>query len=118
VLDRPEHLRAPWHPFPLDEISVLVGIVCIIAGLIIDNGRPLLALGVALGALGGLDTAVREHFNGFRSHTIVLAAFPAVAGAVVVAFAKAPLYVAVLVMLAVFTAAVLALRRVWQRKLS
>ena len=45
-------------------------------------GRTLLALGFALGALGGLDTSVREHFAGYRSHTLVLAAFPAVVAAV------------------------------------
>ena len=56
------------------------------------HGRTLLALGFALGALGGLDTAVREHFAGYRSHTLVLAAFPAVAVAVLGALAGAPLF--------------------------
>jgi len=37
------------------------------------HGRVLLALGVSLGALGGLDTSVREHFAGYRSHTTLLA---------------------------------------------
>jgi hypothetical protein len=117
VLDRPEHLNAPWHPFPLVELCVLVGIVCLGIGLFTKQ-RALLAFGLALGALGGLDTSVREHFAGFRSHTLVLSAFPAVAAAVVIAVAHAPLYVAVTVMLVVFAVAFLALRRVWQRKLS
>jgi hypothetical protein len=120
IIERPERLNAPWHPFPLVELSVLVGIACIVVGLLKKNsaGHTLLALGVALGALGGLDTTVREHFAGFRSHTLVLAGFPAVASAVVIAFARAPLYAVVAVMLIVFAAAFLALRRVWQRKLS
>ena len=61
--------------------ACFIGIVCIVVGFFGRDdtaGRTLLALGFALGALGGLDTAVREHFAGFRSHTLVLAAFPAV----------------------------------------
>jgi hypothetical protein len=115
---RPERLNAPWHPFPLVELSVLVGIACIVVGLLKKNaaGHTLLAFGVALGALGGLDTTVREHWAGYREHTIVLATFPAVAAAVIVAVARAPLYVAVAVMAIVFVAAFVALRRVWDRK--
>src|SRR5262249_12520405 len=107
---RPERLNAPWHPFPLVELSVLVGIICIAVGLFAHNGQTLIALGVALGALGGLDTTVREHFNGYREHTLVLAAFPAVALAVIAAVAKAPLYVVVLLMAVVFVAAAFLLR--------
>jgi hypothetical protein len=116
--DRPERLNAPWHPFPLVELSVLVGIVCIGVGLLTKDaaGHTLLALGVALGTLGGLDTAVREHWAGYREHTLVLAAFPAVAIAVVIAFAGAPLFAAVAVMLAVFALAFLGLRRAWVRQ--
>ncbi len=92
-----------------------MGIVCIVAGLITGK-RPLLAFGLALGALGGLDTTVREHWAGYREHTIVLAAFPAVAVAVIVALAKAPLFVVVPLMVIVFAAAFALLRRVWDRK--
>lgn len=111
-------MKAPWHPFPLVELSVLIGIVCIVLGLFRSDdtgGRVLLALGVALGALGGLDTSLREHFAGYRSHTLVLAAFPAVATAAVVALAKVPLYLIVPIMLGVFLLAFVALRRVWDR---
>ena len=89
VATRPDTLNAPWHPFPLVELSVFVGIVCVVVGLITKDtaGHTLLAFGVALGCLGGLDTTVREHFNGYREHTIVLAAFPAVASAVIIAVA-------------------------------
>lgn len=117
--ERPERLNAPWHPFPLVEISVLAGICLIVLGLFRPDeqgGRVLLSLGVALGALGGLDTSVREHFAGYRSHTLVLAAFPAVAAAAVSAFAGLPLYGVVALMLGVFGGAFLALRRVWDRK--
>jgi hypothetical protein len=113
-----ERPKAPWHPFPLVELAVLVGIVCIVAGFFSrdDNyGRTLLALGVALGSLGGLDTAVREHFSGFRSHTLVLSAFPAVVAAVLVAIAGAPLGFVPPVLVIVFAVAFAALRRVWDR---
>lgn len=119
VDERPDKLNAPWHPFPLVEISVLIGIVCIVLGLLRRDdtgGRVLLALGVSLGALGGLDTTVREHFAGYRSHTLVLAAFPAVATAVVIGLAGVVLYLIVPIMLAVFLAAFVALRRVWEHK--
>jgi hypothetical protein len=113
-----ERPRAPWHPFPLVELAVFVGIVCIVVGLLSSDdayGRALLALGVALGALGGLDTAVREHFSGYRSHVLVLAAFPAVAAAVLIAVAGAPLLVVGAVLAIVFAAAFSGLRRVWDR---
>ena len=68
-----------------------------------------------LGALGGLDTSAREHFAGFRSHTLVLAGVPAVLIAALTAFAKAPLYVVVVVLVVVFAVAALVLRRTWDR---
>ena len=85
--------KAPWHPFPLVELSVLIGIVCIAVGFFSRDsalGRTVLGLGFALAALGGLDTSAREHWAGFRSHTLVLAAFPAVVAAVLSALAGVP----------------------------
>jgi hypothetical protein len=66
---------APWAPVPLVEICVLAGIVLIVAGLLSDGRRSglLLACGVALAALAGLELSVREHFAGFRSHSTLLA---------------------------------------------
>jgi hypothetical protein len=113
-----ERPKAPWHPFPLVELAIFVGLVLIVVGFLSRDstrGRTLLALGLALGALGGLDTSVREHFAGYRSHTIVLAAFPAVALAVILAVAGLPVYVPPAAAVIVFVAAVGALRRVWDR---
>jgi hypothetical protein len=110
--------KPPWHPFPLVEIAVLVGLVCIGVGLFTRDaayGRTLIALGLAMGALGGLDTSVREHFAGYRSHTLVLAAFPAVAVTVVLVVAGAPALIVPLALLVVFALAFAALRRVWHR---
>jgi hypothetical protein len=113
-----ERPKAPWHPVPLVELCVLVGIVCIAVGLFTRDstyGKTTLAFGLALGSLGGLDTSVREHFGGYRSHTLVLALFPAVAIAVVLAVAKVPLFVVPPLMLGIFGLAFVALRRVWDK---
>ena len=114
VGERPERPDAPWHPVPRVELCVLVGIICAAVGFFTDT-RTVLALGISLAALGGLDTSAREHFSGYRSHTLVLAGVPAIAAAVVTAFAGAPLFVVVPAMVAAFVAAVLLLRRAWDR---
>jgi hypothetical protein len=116
--DLEERPKAPWHPFPLIEIAVLVGIVCIVIGLIEHDspaGRALLVLGLALGSLGGLDTALREHFAGYRGHTLVLAATPAVAITVVLAVAKAPAIVLPIAAVALFGIAAIVLRAAYTR---
>jgi hypothetical protein len=114
-----ERPRAPWHPVPLAELCVLVGIVLMVAGLIVglggDRGRLMLVTGMALGSLGGLDTAAREHFNGFASHHMVLAGVPAIAAAAVAYFARAPWIVVVLAAVVVFAGALVPLRRAWRR---
>jgi hypothetical protein len=94
-----ERPKPPWHPFPLVELSVLLGIVLFVVGVIVgldtDRGRAALLCGLALASLGGLDTALREHFNGFRSHSTLLAGLPAVLVAGALYFARAP-WIAVL----------------------
>ena len=113
--DRP---KPPWHPVPLVEIAVFVGLVLIVAGLITSNsrrGRTLLLLGLALGSLGGLDTTLREHFAGYRSHTLVLALAPAVATAAVLAVAGTPVPLVLILAVAVFGAAFTLLRGAWRR---
>jgi hypothetical protein len=114
--DRP---KAPWHPVPLAELCVLVGIVLMVVGVVVGvgegHGRLLLVFGMALGSLGGLDTAAREHFAGWASHTTVLAGVPAVALAAVLYFASAP-WIAILAgTVVLFAAAVVALDRAWRR---
>ncbi|HMU25947.1 MAG TPA: hypothetical protein PKA56_01300 [Solirubrobacterales bacterium] len=69
-----ERPPAPWGSFPIGAVSVFVGLVLAVIGLI--NANPVqLAIGVGLGMLGGLELAIREHFTGFRSHTTLLAGF-------------------------------------------
>jgi hypothetical protein len=79
--------KAPWSPFPLTELVVLLAMALIIGGVLTDGGRrgALLGCGFALVSLAGLELALREHFAGYRSHSTLLAG----ASAVVVA---APLF--------------------------
>jgi len=67
-----ERPPAPWGNFPLAELSVLAGIVCLAVGFF--GGTPkLVGVGVVLAGLGGLEVSAREHFAGYRSHTTLLA---------------------------------------------
>ena len=76
--DRPP---APWGSFPLVELVVLVAIVMLVGGLIVagTQGTVMVGTGLALGGLAGLELSVREHFAGYRSHTLLLSAATAVA---------------------------------------
>ncbi|HEX2129766.1 MAG TPA: hypothetical protein VHF58_11170 [Solirubrobacterales bacterium] len=74
---------APWGSFPLVELVVLIGIGMLIAGAIVGTdetrGRTLLGTGLVLASLAGLELSIREHFGGFRSHTVLLASVIGVA---------------------------------------
>jgi len=111
---KPERPRAPWHPFPLVELCVLLGLVLLVWGLIRrddDGGRVLLVCGMVLASLGGLETALREHFSGFASHALLLAALPAVLIAGVLFFAGAPWIAIPFCAVVVFGAALTGFRR-------
>jgi hypothetical protein len=76
-----ERPAAPWGSFPLVEICVLVGIVMLVLGFIVQGqrGSLLIAVGLVLGSLAGLELSVREHFAGYRSHTVLLAGAASIA---------------------------------------
>jgi hypothetical protein len=117
-LDR-ERPKAPWHPFPLVELSVLIGLVLLVWGLFRsdeDSGRVMLVCGMALASLGGLDTALREHFGGYASHALLLSALPAVLVSGVLFFAGAPPVAVPLAGGAVLVGAFTALRRSYRRR--
>ena len=114
-----ERPRAPWHPFPLVELCVLIGLVLLVWGLIRlddDAGRVMLVCGMALASLGGLDTALREHFGGYASHALLLAALPAVLVAGMLFFAGAPWIAIPLAAVLVFAGAFLAMTRAFRRR--
>jgi hypothetical protein len=77
---KPERPPAPWGSFPLVELVVLLALVMLIAGFFVSGTRgvTLIATGLTLGMLAGLELAVREHFAGYKSHSTVLAGGPAV----------------------------------------
>jgi hypothetical protein len=72
---------APWGSFPLVEIAVLVGIVILAVGFFSGGTSQaiLVGTGLVLCSVAGLELAIREHVAGYRSHTLVLSAVPAVA---------------------------------------
>ena len=115
----PNYPKAPWHPFPLVELCVLAGIILLVLGLLSNDtphGRAMLVAGLALGSLGGLDTAAREHFSGFKSHTMVLAGVPAVALAAILYFLQVPWIALVLAAGITFAVVLRLLWRAYERR--
>lgn len=86
-------LPAPWGPFPLTELVVLLALILLVAAFIVrgERGRTMLAAGLLLGSLGGLETSIREHFAGYRSHTTIFAAVAGVLTIVVVTLIVHPI---------------------------
>ena len=76
-----ERPPAPWGSFPLVELVVLVALLMLVAAFFTGGSRStaLLATGLALGSLAGLELSIREHFGGYRSHTALLAGAAGVA---------------------------------------
>jgi hypothetical protein len=113
---------APWGNFPLVELCVLAAIVMLILGFFVvggSRGPILIAAGLALGSIGGLELSIREHFAGYRSHTAVLAGVPAliVLGLLFyLAPAGLPQLARAAIGIAVFVVAALALTRVFSRR--
>jgi len=110
-----ERPPAPWGAFPLAELTVLAGIVSLVAGFVAASPTAI-GLGVVLAGLGGLEVSVREHFAGYRSHTALLA------GTVFVLVTGALFYLAGLILVFALIAGILAfatsfyaLRRAFQK---
>jgi hypothetical protein len=72
-----ERPRSVFDPVPVSEIAILAGLVAVVVGLL-DGGGPALIVGAIVCALGVLEFTAREHFSGYRSHAMLLAAVPAV----------------------------------------
>ncbi len=116
--ERPDPL---WGSFPLSEIVIAIGLVLLIVGLFLspDRGRLVVAVGLVLAALGGLEIAAREHFTGFRSHTTLLAAGAGTASIAVVLLIgqdSLPLWVALLIGLGTGGLAAVGLVRAFRRR--
>jgi hypothetical protein len=110
---------APWSPFPLTELCILVALVLIALGAVDAGGRrnALLACGLALVTLAGLELALREHLAGFRSHSTLVAGACALAVTIPLALATdVPKLVLLAVAVAVFGFAFALLRAVFRAR--
>jgi hypothetical protein len=113
-------LPAPWGPFPLTELVVLLAIGLLIAAFVVrgERGRTMLAAGLLLGSLGGLEVSIREHFAGYRSHTTIFAAAAGVLTIVVVTLIVHPikLWIVALIALAMFCLTFYLAREAFKRR--
>jgi hypothetical protein len=73
--ERPEGL---FGPVPVSELGILIGTIALVIGFF-SGGGPVLIVGIIVLGLAVLEVTGREHFAGYRSHTTLLAAVPAVA---------------------------------------
>ena len=115
-----ERPPAPWGSFPLSELTIFVAIVLIVVGFFTGGSRgPLIAVaGLALGSLGGLELSIREHFAGYRSHSLLLAGALAMLTITVIALVAGRVFVPVLLGAGAlaFGAGFLALREAFRRR--
>ena len=65
---------AIWAPFPLTEIGMAVGLVMFLIGF--AGAPPVLLAGVGVLVVVVAELCLREHFGGFRSHSILLGMLP------------------------------------------
>jgi hypothetical protein len=120
---RDERPQAPWGSFPLTELTVLIGLIMLVAGFASGSfaGTLMVAVGIVLASLGGLELAVREHFAGYRSHSALLALACAMFTAALVFALAATLFGSVVALIpvavgvVVFVPALIALRNAFKR---
>jgi hypothetical protein len=110
--------KAPWSPFPLTELVILVALALLAVGFLSNGDRRgvLVGVGLVLASLGGGELALREHFAGYRSHTTLLAGLAGfLTGAIAVA-AGAPKLAVLAVAVAIAVIAFPFLRRAFMRR--
>ena len=72
-----ERPRGPFGAVPVSEVAILAGLVAAVIGFVDTSELPLV-VGLVICALGVIEVTGREHFTGYRSHSALLAAIPAV----------------------------------------
>jgi hypothetical protein len=73
--DRPAGL---FGSVPVSEFAILAGLAAAVYGYA-SGHPPALIAGLVICALGTMEVVGREHFTGYRAHTALLAAIPAIA---------------------------------------
>jgi hypothetical protein len=68
---------SPFGGLPISELAILVGAIGVVVGLV-SAAAPALIVGIIVCTLGVVEFSAREHFSGYRSHSTMLAAIPAV----------------------------------------
>jgi hypothetical protein len=63
--------KAPWHPLPLAELGIVIGMLVMFVGFAIGNVNGA-AGGFAITLLGTVEFSWREHRHGYRSHGAVI----------------------------------------------
>jgi hypothetical protein len=112
-----ERPQGPFGRLPVSELAILIGLGGVIAGYLTAHTPAMIAGGVICAA-GVTEVTAREHFSGFRSHSTLLAALPAVLlEAILVAIFGEPQHRALILVpvLPVFALAFWLLRRSFAR---
>ncbi len=73
-----ERPRGLFGAVPVSEVAILAGIVAAVIGFF-DQAEVAIIVGLVVCGLGVMEVCGREHFTGYRSHSALLAALPAVA---------------------------------------
>jgi hypothetical protein len=110
--------KAPWSPFPLTELVILLALILLALGFFSSGDRRgvLIGVGLVLASLAGGELALREHFAGYRSHTTIIAALPGVVTAAALYFAGLPWLALIGAAAAVFAGVFFLARRAFMRR--
>lgn len=65
--------KAPWHPLPLAEAAIVLGLLAILLAAVLTDRDGIYA-GFLLIMLGTAEFSWREHRHGYRSHATILGA--------------------------------------------
>ena len=110
--------RAPWGPFPLSELLVVLAVIFAVYGVVSwGNARGIWAFAAAmtLACLAGLEVSIREHLAGYRPHSTVLAGTAALLTGAATFLLGVPAAIDLGLTLMVFLVASLGLTRAYQQ---
>ena len=108
----------PWGSFPLIELCALSAIVLGVWGIVRGGrgGGVLITAAALLGSVAGLEVALREHFAGYRSHTLVLSGTCAFATIAALFFADAERNTMIVAAAVVLVVALAVFRTLFKRR--